>query len=78
MDDKELWILIALFGGIFGFALIVKFAMWLNDFSGELKYLNSEIGRTDGSEQRYWKRQKSACGSPSYRLSDTETMDEWR
>ena len=35
---------------IFGFALIVKFAMWLNDFSGELKYLNSEIGRTDGSE----------------------------
>ena len=57
MDDKELWmILIALFGGIFGFALIVKFAMWLNDFSGELKYLNSEIGRTDGSEQRYWKR----------------------
>ena len=58
MEDKELWILIALFGGIFGFALIVKLAMWLNDFSGELKYLNSEIGRTDGSEQRYWIRQK--------------------
>lgn len=58
MEDKELWILIALFGGIFGFALIVKLSMWLNDFSSELKYLNSEIGRTDGSEQRYWKRQK--------------------
>lgn len=51
MKDEELWILIALFGGVFGFALIVKFAMWL-------KYLNSEIGRTDGSERRYWKRQK--------------------
>lgn len=58
MEDNGLWTLIALFVGIFCFALIVKFAMWLNDFSGELKYLNSEIGRTDGSEKCYWKRQK--------------------
>ena len=58
MEDKELWILIALFGSIFGFALLVKFVMWINDFSHELRYLNIEISRTDGSEQRYWKRQK--------------------
>ena len=58
MEDKELWILIALFGIVIGIGLLVDFASWLNDFSHELTYLNSEIGRTDGSEQRYWKRQK--------------------
>ena len=58
MEDKELWILIALFGIVIGIGLLVAFASWLNDFSHELRYLNSEIGRTDGSEQRYWKRQK--------------------
>lgn len=47
-----------MFGGIFGFVILVKFIMWINDFSHELRYLNNEIGRTDGSEQRYWKRQK--------------------
>lgn len=58
MEDKDFWILIALFGGLFGFALLVKFVMWINDFSHELRYLNNEISRTDGSEQRYWKHQK--------------------
>lgn len=58
MEDKELWILIALFGCLIGFVILVKFVMWINDFSHELRYLNNEIGRTDGSEKRYWKRQK--------------------
>ena len=58
MEDKGLWILIALFGIVIGIGLLIAFALWLNDFSKELKYLNSEISRTDGREQRYWKRQR--------------------
>lgn len=58
MEDKQLWMLIALLGGILGFVGIVRFSLWVNDFNSELKYLNCEIGRTEGSEQRYWKRQK--------------------
>lgn len=58
MEDKELWILIALFGIVIGIGLLYAFASWLNNFSQELRCLNNEIGRTDGSEQRYWKRQK--------------------
>lgn len=54
MTDESFWLLIALFGIIFGFALLVKLAMWMQDFSQELKYLNNEIRRTDGDEQRYW------------------------
>lgn len=54
MTDKSIWILIALFGIIFGFALLVKLAMWMQDFSQELKYLNNEIRRTDGDERRFW------------------------
>ena len=57
MEDKELWILIILFGCLIGIGLLFSFASWLNDFSSELRYLNNEIGRTDGSERRYWKRQ---------------------
>lgn len=58
MEEEALWILIALLGGMFGFALTVKFAMWLNGFISERNYLNNEIGRTVGSEQRYWKRRR--------------------
>lgn len=58
MEDKELWILIALFAIVIGIGILFAFASWLNDFSSELRYLNNEIGRTDGSERRYWKRQK--------------------
>ena len=30
----------------------------INDFNRELNYINMEIGRTRGEEQRYWKREK--------------------
>ncbi len=38
--------------------LIVGFTMFLNNFSRELKYLNSEIERTTGAERRYWLRKR--------------------
>jgi hypothetical protein len=31
---------------------------FINDFSQELRYLNSEIRRTDGAERRHWIRQR--------------------
>lgn len=34
--------------------LVGGFASFINDFSQELKYLNSEIGRTTGSERRHY------------------------
>ncbi len=54
MNDNFLWLLIILFGAVFSVALLVKIAMWLNDFQKEMKYLNNEIRRTDGEERRYW------------------------
>ena len=38
--------------------LLFGLASFINDFSRELKYINCEIQRTDGSERRYWIRQR--------------------
>ena len=38
--------------------LFVGLCLFINDFSRELKYLNGEIGRTEGAERRHWIRQK--------------------
>lgn len=56
--DTEFWFL---FGIIAIFALIgllYELCIFINDFSRELKYLNCEIGRTDGAEHRYWVRKR--------------------
>lgn len=37
---------------------VVRFAMWLQWFARELRYLNKEIARTTGEEQASWKRKK--------------------
>lgn len=37
---------------------LFRFAQFLNEFSRELKQLNTEIGRTTGKEQQHWIRQK--------------------
>lgn len=38
--------------------LIIGIAMKIHTFSRELDYINREIGRTNGGEQKYWKREK--------------------
>ena len=47
---------------IVGFLALVlflgKFLPWLRDFRHELRYLNSEIGRTRGQEKERWKERK--------------------
>ena len=56
--DTELYVLLGIVAVFFFFFLLFGLASFLNDFSHKLKYLNSEIMRTEGSEQRYWIRQR--------------------
>lgn len=56
--DTELWLLIGIFAAFILIALLVGLAQFLNEFSTELRYLNSEIGRTDGAERKHWIRQR--------------------
>ena len=57
-DESAIWILVAIVGILVLFALLVAFAAWFNEFQKELKYLKSEIRRTDGKERKHWIRQK--------------------
>ena len=42
---------------ILAFLLIVKLTIIFEDFNRERKYIKSEIRRTHGMEQRYWRRE---------------------
>lgn len=57
-NDEALYFLVGLVAFGFLILLLFGFAQFLNDFSHELKYLNSEIGRTSGEERRYWIRRR--------------------
>ena len=37
---------------------VVRFAMFLDDFFRELRYINIEIGSTRGEEKKYWQAKK--------------------
>ncbi len=56
--DNEFWILVGIIAIPILLGLLVGFCIFINDFSRQLKYLNSEIGRTTGSERRYWIRKR--------------------
>lgn len=56
--DTELYWLIGIVAAFFLFIVIGRLAMFINDFSSELRYLNNEIGRTTGAERRHWIRQR--------------------
>ena len=56
--DAELYWLIGIVAAFFLFLLLFGLVSFFNDFSHELKYINCEIQRTDGSERRYWIRQR--------------------
>lgn len=38
--------------------ILAVFIPWLQDFRRELRYLNSEISRTEGREQQHWIKRK--------------------
>lgn len=56
--DTGIFTLVIIVGGLFIFVLLVGLALQISDFSKELKYINCEIERTDGEEQKYWIRQR--------------------
>lgn len=54
------WLIVAAIGA--GLLLLIfvaaVFVPWLQDFRRELRYLNSEIDRTEGREQQHWIKKK--------------------
>ena len=56
--DTELYWLVGIVAVFFLILLLFGLVSFINDFSQELRYLNSEIRRTDGAERRHWIRQR--------------------
>ena len=56
--DAGIWLLVAIVAIIFSLAILCGLCIFINDFFSELRYLNNEIGRTDGEEHRHWIRQR--------------------
>ena len=57
-QDTGFYILIGIIGFFLLIGLLFGLAQFLNDFMSELRYLNNEIGRTDGEERKHWIRQR--------------------
>ena len=57
-DENVILTLFIIVGCLFLIVLVALFIRWLNDFQGELRYLNNEIKRTDGEEREYWLEKK--------------------
>ena len=56
--DTGLYWLVGIVAVFFLILLLFGLVSFINDFSQELRYLNSEIRRTDGAERRHWIRQR--------------------
>lgn len=57
-SDPVIAIIIVVVIFFFVILFLAGLAIKINEFSHELDYINREIGRTTGGEQRYWKREK--------------------
>ena len=51
-------VLLTMVIAFFVIVLLVGLTMRINGFSHDLRHLNIEIGRTEGAEREYWKREK--------------------
>ena len=56
--DPVLSLFVALAIIFFVIVFLIGLVVKISEFSHELDYINREIGRTTGGEQRYWKREK--------------------
>ena len=56
--DTEMYFLIVVLCVVVIVPMLIGLAIFINDFSRELKYLYNEIGRTTGVERRHWIRQR--------------------
>ncbi len=57
MNSTNIVILI-LMGGFLLVGLLTSLVRWITGFQRELRYLNMEIRRTEGREQRHYRREK--------------------
>ena len=57
---SELWkiVLLVVFCVLIGSLVIAAVIKWLYTFFRALAYINTEIQRTEGAEQEYWKRER--------------------
>lgn len=51
-------ILIALFIGVIVFLLMLRLVFRLDSLKRDIKYVNTEIRRTGGSERKAWQKEK--------------------
>ena len=56
--DTELYWFIGIIATIILLSLLGGLCLFINNFFSELKYLNMEIGRTEGAQRRYWIRKR--------------------
>ena len=56
MRDSIIWTFIIIGAAGLLTIILVRLVLWINEFSGELKYINTEIKRSRGSEKKYWKK----------------------
>lgn len=54
MGDKIYSVFLIVFALILLVCALVWFAIYVNKFSSELKYLNAEIERSDDDKREYW------------------------
>ena len=56
MQESIIWLFIIL-GALSMLAIIiVRLALWINEFGSELRYVSTEIKRSHGNERKYWKK----------------------
>lgn len=53
-----LWILLGIIAVPILLGLIVGFCVFISDFPSELRYLNNEIQRAEGTKRRHWIRRR--------------------
>lgn len=56
--DTGIYIIAAVIIALLLILAIIRFAMWLQSFLMELRYVNKEIARTTGAEQQHWIKRK--------------------
>jgi len=58
MGEKGIYILLGIVAAALLILMIIRFTMWLQAFTRELRYLNKEIERTAGEEKQHWIKRK--------------------
>ena len=57
-SDASVWFFVGAIAAVVLMGMLAAFVVRLNEFSRELKLLNTEIGRTEGAERRRWLRRR--------------------